>query len=128
MYYLQKYLKNKTNIEILYNHVVKEIVGDEFVTQTVLLNAQGKEIALNLNGIFVAIGIKPATSFFQNIIKTDDAGFILTDENLKTSCDNIWSAGDCRRRPLRQLVTAAGEGAIASLSAYKYLRGHYVSA
>ena len=57
----------------------------------------------------------------------NENGFILTDQDMKTTYDNIFACGDCRKRPLRQLITAAGEGATAALSAYRYLKGNYVS-
>jgi thioredoxin reductase (NADPH) len=78
--------------------------------------------------LFVAIGVNPNTQTFKGTISLDEVGFITTDEEMKTNCNFVWAAGDCRKRPLRQLVTASSEGAIAAVSAYKYLKGGYISA
>lgn len=126
--YLQKRLLEKDNIEIIFNSVVKEIKGGDVLKEVVVENIQNKkEQSLLVQGLFIAIGIKPNTEFFSNIVSTDEQGVIITDEQMKTSCDFIWAAGDCRKRPLKQLITAASEGAISAISAYKYLRGQYIS-
>ena len=126
--YLQKRVFDKDNIEVVFNSVVKEVKGDEVLEQLVIENTENKGTSsLDVKGLFVAIGIKPATDVFEGLIDTE-GGFILTDESMQTSHKAIWSAGDCRKRPLRQLITAASEGAIAAVSAYKYLKGTYISA
>ncbi len=125
---MQKELFNKSNIEVIYDSVVKEMKGSELLQEVILENIKtNQERPLKLNGIFIAIGVKPNTDIFKDVVKCDELGFILADENMQTSFERIWSAGDCRKRPLRQLITAASEGAIASMSAYKYLRGQYIS-
>jgi len=127
--YLQKEIFKKDNIEVLFNHTVKEIKGSKFVEELTLEDVKtSHEKLLKLQGIFVAIGIKPNTEVFKSLVSCDESRFIITDEEMKTSCPFIWAAGDCRKRPLRQLITAASEGAIAAVSSYKYLRGHYISA
>ncbi len=127
--YLQQEAKAKSNIEILYNTVVPDIKGDEVVSEIVIENIKDRsQKTLVVNGIFIAIGITPTTDLFSEVIKLDEGGFIVTDESMRTSSDIIWSCGDCRRRLLRQLITAASEGAVALISAYKHLRGHYISA
>jgi thioredoxin reductase (NADPH) len=126
--YLQKELFNKKNIQVIFNKVVKEIKGEDFVKEVILEDVVTKKAThLSLDGIFIAIGMTPNTEIFKNIVSLDKNGFIITDENMKTSCDFVWACGDCRRRPLRQLITAASEGAIAALSAYKYLKSNYIS-
>lgn len=126
--YLQKEIFEKPNIEVLFSSVVKEIKGDDFLKELVMENTQNNQISsLAVNGLFVAIGVKPNAEVFKSIVSVDEGGFILCDEGMQTSCESIWAAGDCRKRPLRQLITAASEGAIATMSAYKYLKGHYIS-
>jgi thioredoxin reductase (NADPH) len=126
--YLQKEIFSKKNVEVVFNSIVKEIKGKEVVEEVVIENTQSKNITnLKINGVFVAVGVKPNTEIFQNIVSLDEKGFIITDESMKTSKEFIWACGDCRKRPLRQLITAASEGAIAALSAYKYLKGYYIS-
>lgn len=126
--YLQKKLFEKDNVEVMFNSVIKEIKGLKFLEKVVIENTKNNQKRLlNVEGLFIAIGIEPNTKIFSNLISRDKEGFIISDEEMKTSCDYIWAAGDCRKRPLKQLITAASEGAIAALSAYKYLRSHYIS-
>lgn len=127
--YLQKEIFNKSNIEVIFDTVVEGLIGADFLTGINIKNTvTGKVGALTLNGLFVAIGVNPNTQTFKGAVTLDEAGFIATDEEMKTNCNFVWAAGDCRKRPLRQLVTAASEGAISAVSAYKYLKGGYISA
>lgn len=126
--YLQEEIRTLPNVEIIFNSTIKEIKGDDFLEQIVIENVtEGRTQTLRCNGIFIAIGVSPNTELLKNIVSTDENGFITTNEEMKTSCDYIWSCGDCRKRPLRQLITAASEGAIAAVSAYKHIKGHYIS-
>ncbi len=126
--YLQEEISRKNNVEIVFDTVIEELNGSEFLSGVNLKNiTTGKTSTLSLNGLFVAIGVNPNTRSFKGAISLDDLGFIPTDEEMKTNCNFVWAAGDCRRRPLRQLVTASSEGAIAAVSAYKYLKGGYIS-
>jgi len=127
--YLQKRLFAKKNIEIRFNSIVQEIEGTDCVRQLRIADTQGiRQYELPLQGVFIAIGIEPNTSLVRDFVSCDEAGFILTDEYMQASLPCLWACGDCRRRPLKQLVTAASEGAIAAMGAYKYLKGHYISA
>jgi len=127
--YLQKDLFAKGNIDIIFDSVVKEVKGQDLVDEIVIESVKsGRQKSLPLSGVFVAIGINPNTMMLNDTVACDEGGFVTTDEQMKTSADCIWACGDCRRRPLRQLITAASEGAIAAIGAYKYLRGHYISA
>ncbi|MCM8787023.1 MAG: thioredoxin-disulfide reductase [Candidatus Omnitrophica bacterium] len=126
--YLQEALFKKENLKIIYNHIVTQINGKNFVEEIILEDTENKlKKNLNVDAIFIAIGATANTQIFKGIIDIDADGFILTDERLKTSLDFIWAAGDCRRRPLRQLITAAAEGSIAAIEAYKYLKTAYIS-
>ncbi len=128
MEYLKKQLLAKDNIEVVFDSVVKEARGDNLLKEVVIENVEdGKSQTLAAAGLFVAIGIKPNTEIFKDIVLQEEKGFIVTDEEMQSSVDFIWACGDCRKRPLKQLITAASEGAIAALSAYKYLKGHYIS-
>ncbi|MCP4652501.1 MAG: FAD-dependent oxidoreductase [Candidatus Omnitrophica bacterium] len=128
MQYLQKELLSKSNIEVVFDSVVKEITGSEAVEAIALENVtDNSKKAINLSGVFVAVGINPNTEFLKDLVSLDEYGFITTDNGMKSSCDFLWAAGDCRKRPLRQLITAASEGAIAAINAYKHLKGHYIS-
>ena len=126
--YLQKDLFAKDNIDVVFDSVVKEVKGQDSVNEIIIENAKsGEHKSLPLSGVFVAIGINPNTMILNDIVACNESGFIITNEQMKTSADCIWACGDCRRRPLRQLITAASEGAIAAIGTYKYLRGHYIS-
>jgi thioredoxin reductase (NADPH) len=129
MEYLQKELHHKENIELVFDTVVESINGSNFVESLSVKNIKsGATKNIMLNGIFVAIGVAPATNFMKGCIDIDDGGFILTNEEMQSSSDIIWACGDCRKRPLRQLITAAAEGAIAAISGYKKIKGFYISA
>jgi len=124
--YLQQELLEKENVEILYNSTITSLQGDDFL-KGVTVKQEESERTIETSGLFVAIGISPNTGFIKEYIEVDEGGFIITDETMQSSGERIFACGDCRKRPLRQLITAAGEGAIAALSAYKYLRGTYIS-
>lgn len=127
--YLKKRVSDKENIEVVFDSVLEEIKGDQVLKEISIQNTKTNEKrTLSINGLFIAIGIKPNTDIFSNLIDLDEAGFIIADQDMQTSHKSIWAAGDCRKRPLRQLITAASEGAIAAVSAYKYLKGTYISA
>lgn len=82
-----------------------------------------KETTLSVDGVFLYVGIQPNTNFLPKAIKTDQQGYILTDENLQTNIPGVFAAGDVRHNSLKQVVAAAGEGALAATSAYKYIEG-----
>ncbi len=126
--YLQKELALKKNIEVIYNSAVVKPQGKKLLESVAIEDVlTKKQRVLDLSGLFVAIGITPATEIFKKLVSTDEKGFIVTNEEMKTSSGLIWACGDCRKRPLKQLITAASEGAIAAISVYKYLKGHYLS-
>ncbi len=125
--YLQKNIKNRDNIRIFYSHTLKELKGNEKLEEVVLEDKQGKKAKLAVQGLFIAVGVSPNTDFCTDLVSKDKNGFILTDQKMKTSDDLIWACGDCRQRPLRQLITAASEGATASIEVYKKIRESYLS-
>ena len=79
---------------------------------------------VSVNGVFVFVGWLPNTKFLENTkIKLNDAGYIVTDDNMNTSIEGIFACGDVRQKILRQVVTAAGDGAIAAISAQHFIEG-----
>lgn len=126
--YLQKQLFAKDNIEVIWNSSVFSIEGNHLVEKIILSSKDGGKKEIALQGVFIAIGVKPSTQLFSKLIDRDDFGFIITDDEMKTSNKAVYACGDCRKRPLRQLITAASEGATAALSAYRFLRDAYISA
>jgi thioredoxin reductase (NADPH) len=126
--YLAKNLSEKDNVNIIYNHTIKEILGQQQLKGLIIEeSSKGDTRELLLDGLFVAIGSSPNTEICRQLVSTDDNGFITTDSKMKTSNDFVWACGDCRKRPLRQLITAASEGAIASIEVYKKVRQSYLS-
>lgn len=109
-------------IEFVYNSVVKEICGENLVEYLVVENTQTKEIStLKVNGIFPYIGISPNVEHISGQLEQDALGFILTDEFMQTSLDGVFAVGDVRKTPLRQVLTAASDGAVGAVYAIKYL-------
>jgi len=119
---LQERLKVNKKINFILNSVVTEIVGSSFVESISIKDVNTSEQkSVGCNGVFIYIGYEPETDFVKNKLKLDEAGFIITDEILATSEEGIFACGDCRRKSLYQVITACGDGAVASDSAYKYL-------
>lgn len=108
------------NIEMLLNHVLKEIKGKGGVEKAVLQNLKNSDIKeISTEGVFIFVGINPTTDFIE--VAKDDYGFIETDQNMRTSVKGIFAAGDCRITPLKQVSTAVGDGAIAAFMAEKHI-------
>ncbi len=111
-------------IEIIKEHSVKEILGKNFVEGVVLKDREGKKKSLSVDGVFVFMaGTQPITDFLGETIKLDERGFIITDAFMQTSQPGVFAAGDVASPHLRQVVIACAQGAIAALSAEKYIRG-----
>ena len=110
------------NLEFIWDSVVKEIKGSDLVSSVILENLKTNEVSeLAINGIFPYIGIVPNVEGFNGQIAQDSKGFIITDETMKTSVDGVYAAGDVRVTPLRQVITAAADGAVGAVYAVKYI-------
>ncbi|MDA7705672.1 thioredoxin-disulfide reductase [Rickettsiales bacterium] len=124
---LQDRLFANDKIELIWNHKLIEILGDEDpknVTGAILENTQnGHKKEMNIDGIFIAIGHKPATKIFENTgLKLDDEGYVVTKAGTSmTNIDGIYAAGDVQDKIYRQAVTAAGSGCMAALDAERFL-------
>ena len=109
-------------LEFVFDSVVKEIVGEDCVKSLVLENVKSKELTnLSVDGVFPYIGISPNVDNFSGQITQDSKGFILTDDTMKTSIDGVFAVGDVRVTPLRQVITAAADGAISAVYASRYI-------
>lgn len=118
-------LKKRDNVEFVLDSTVKDIEGDFGVQGLVVTNKKtGEERTLPVAGVFVAIGHIPQNDIFDNIIRLDGKGFVLATEDCLTSCPGIFVAGDCRTKEVRQLTTAAADGAVAALAACQYISDH----
>ena len=115
-------LKAMPNVEFVYDSTVKEIQGDGHVERVVVTNVKtSEESTLEINGIFVAVGMLPETSIYKDIVDLDEAGYIKADETGRTSNPMLFAAGDIRTKALRQVITAAADGANAITSVEAYL-------
>lgn len=115
-------LKTAENIVFKWNSEVKELLSDQKLTGVKIRNKlTGEEETLSCDGIFITIGRTPETELFRGQIDLDEAGFIVADETTKTNIPGIYAAGDVRTKPLRQVVTAAADGATAATAAEEYL-------
>jgi len=109
-------------LEFLLNSVVTEILGETEVQGVRVRNLDtGKDSTLETKGVFVHIGTVPNTGFLKSVVEMDKEGFVITDENMETSVKGIYACGDVRKKLLRQVVTACGEGATAGFAAGQYV-------
>lgn len=109
-------------IEFVWNSVLDEIRGSEEVEAVVVKNLKtGERSELAANGVFIYVGMCPGTGFLQNQVQMDERGYILVNEAMETSVDGIFAAGDATVKYLRQVVTAASDGAVAAVAAERYL-------
>lgn len=112
---LQDKLFALENVEVIWNHVVEEIKGETSVQELSLMNTQdNSKNTLSVNGVFVAVGIKPDTELVKGQINCNDAGYVIAGEDCKTSLAGVYVAGDARQKPLRQIITAVSDGANAA--------------
>jgi thioredoxin reductase (NADPH) len=118
---LQERMLSYPNISVMYNTVPKEIIGTEHIEEVIVTDLKtNKDKSLKVDGVFVFIGLVPNT-LFPTGVNLDEQGYIITGENMHTSVDGVFACGDIRQKHLRQVVTAASDGAQAAVSA-----GHYV--
>ena len=110
-------------LEFIYDTVVTKINGDDLVNNVIIRNVKTDKMStLEVNGIFPYIGFTPNSEMYASMLETDNGGFIKTDENMRTSQSGVWAIGDVRTTPLRQVITAAADGAIAACDAVKYIQ------
>lgn len=109
-------------IEFIWNAVPVEILGEKTVQKIVIKDIKTDETReLDTDGVFPYVGFTPNSKQFEGQIKMDAGGFIITDETMKTSQEGVYAAGDIRVTPLRQIITAASDGAISATTAVRYL-------
>jgi thioredoxin reductase (NADPH) len=119
--YQERALANP-KIKFLWNSIVQEIKGDSMVRSIIVKNVKTGEIKeFETEGAFLFVGLEPRTQFLKGIVQMDEGGYILTNERCETSAKGIFAAGDCRKKLLRQIATAVGDGATAAFAAEKFL-------
>ena len=115
-------LYTKENVEVITGTVVKALLGDgELNGITVEKTATGDTTDIALDGLFIAIGLVPQNEVFAELIELDVRGYANSDENCLTKTNGVFVAGDCRKKNIRQVATAAADGAIAALAACDYI-------
>ena len=118
-----KRVEETKNIEVLYKHNTKEIVGDmSGVTGAILINSDGEEVKIDIHGFFLAIGHHPNSEIFSEYLDTDETGYINTKpDSSHTNVDGVFACGDVQDTRYRQAVTAAGSGCMAAIDTEKFL-------
>ena len=119
---MQNRIINTPNIEVLWNHITKEIVGDKTVEGVIVENVKtGEQKRVDISGFFVAIGHQPNTKLFINQIDLDENGYIITaPDSTKTSVEGVFAAGDVQDHVFRQAITAAGSGCMAAIEVERF--------
>ncbi|MEF3280019.1 MAG: thioredoxin-disulfide reductase [Elusimicrobiota bacterium] len=121
-YLAQKKVLSNPKIEVIYNHIPEDFIGDEKLKGIKIKNVNTGEMReIPVDGAFVAIGHHPNTKIFSNIIKLDDQGYIIVDSNYETSAKGIFACGDVCDPKYKQAIAAAGIGCMAAMNAIKYL-------
>ena len=115
-------LKNAQNLEFIWNSQLTELITENRVTGAVIKNIiTNEEQAIDCNAVFISIGRRPDTDILKDVIALDESRYIIADESTKTSIEGVFAAGDVRTKALRQIVTAASDGAIAAHFAEEYI-------
>ncbi len=119
---LQERAANNPKVKILTHTAVESIEGEDLVEKVVLKDTQtGERTELQVQGVFVFAGMKPDTELFKGLVDMDEKCYIKTDEYMRTNVPGVFAAGDCRVKWLRQVVTAAADGAQAAVAAERYV-------
>ncbi len=125
---LQDRLFSKKNINIIWNNIVSEILGDENGVSSLKLTStkQNKTEIIKVEGVFIAIGHSPSTKPFKDVLEMDNEGYIIAQKpgTTITNIDGVFAAGDCVDKVYRQAITAAGMGCMAALDAEKWIQNH----
>ena len=114
-------LKEKSNVELVLNSVVTKLIAEKRLSGVEVTDKEGRVRTLEVSGLFVAVGRIPENQNFADLVELDEAGYVVAKEDCHTSVPGVFTAGDNRTKEVRQLVTAAADGAVAATEAVKYL-------
>ena len=119
---IQRIMENE-KINVRFNVSLQEFVGDEELKALRFFDkSNSQEFTVETNNVFVAIGQIPCNEPFKDLVELDDKGFVITNENMETSCAGVYAVGDTRKKDIRQVVTALGDASIASVYINRYLQ------
>lgn len=119
---LAEKLRTKENVQIILGSVVEKLIGEKELEGIIIKDTVTNEsTSLSLDGMFVAIGLVPQNSAFKDNVCLDERGYVISDERCTTNTAGIFTAGDCRTKTVRQVITAASDGATAALAACDYI-------
>ena len=122
---LQERAFQNPKIEILWDTIVTKVLGETGVEGLEIMDLRSKECrSLPLSGVFFYVGLLAKTEFLKGIVSLDEQGYVMTDDNMATSARGVFAAGDVRRKILRQVATAVGDGAAAAFAAERYIESH----
>lgn len=125
---LQDKVHQNGKIELLMNKTVNELETEDGALSNIHVEdvVTKEKTPVNVNGVFVAVGVQPESQVLDGIVELDESGYIITNAEMQTNLEGVYAAGDIVKKPLRQIVTAASDGAIAAYSAGKYITEKYV--
>lgn len=120
---LQERVSKDPRVKFYLNHIITAINGGEFVESiTIKDRATEEEKEIKVDGVFIYVGFLPNSKFLEGLVEMDKQGYIITDENMRTSFPGIYAVGDVRSKSVRQISVACGEGTVAAISARDYLK------
>ncbi|MGQ9556776.1 MAG: thioredoxin-disulfide reductase [Desulfurispora sp.] len=120
--YVQNKARENSKIQFVLSSVVKQVNGNELVRSVTVEDVlTGQQRELPVDGVFIYVGHEPSTGMIAHLVERDEQGYVVTDEQMRTSCPGLYAAGDVRHKTLRQVVTAVADGAIAAVEVEKYL-------
>ncbi len=117
---LQQIIAKKDNIEVILGTVVDKFLGEKELTG-ITVSTNGATRDIDVDGVFIAIGLLPQNEPFADAVELNDYGYVVSGEDCLTNTEGIFVAGDCRTKRIRQVATAAADGAVAALAACSYL-------
>ncbi len=122
---LEEQLRKLPNVELVMESVVSSIEGEDSVTGVKIENVRTKERKeIEVSGVFIAVGILPKTEIIRDLVNCDEGGYVIAGEDCVTNVPGLFVAGDIRRKPMRQIITAVSDGANAAVKAGEYCNTH----